>query len=144
MADERPPFDELLASFQDFLLQYGWSDSLLWVYPERLTCHRRRVWVLRPEELRSPGPSRVFYERARETDLSLKISALAHFGPHSLAYVHTYGTRRRNLNMWLPNDPPLVYRVRSRVAFGIRRRLNRLRKGDYLFAGETLPREGER
>lgn len=84
--------------FRKFLRHQGWSDDLLWLTRGRITGHRRKFWVLRPDELDDPQPTKRFYEDTRQTESSIRIDGLCRIGEKTLAYVEDYGGDSRMLN----------------------------------------------
>ena len=123
----RIPFDQALEGFRRFLRDQGWSDDLLWLSRDRVTGHRRRFWILRPEELSDPQPSKQFYEETRQTDSSIRIDGLCQIGDKTLAYVQDYGGDSRFLNYGIHTGEIQIRSLTSRFQLVFLRALNILR-----------------
>ena len=135
MNDIRTNFDEAIDRFKSFLHQQGWSESLLWLTKERITGHRRSLWIFRPDELTSDIASRQFYEHTRKGNSSIRIDALCQLGTRSLVYVEDYGGDSKLLNFGTHQSPWRIRTVSSLLAWHILRLTNRIR-GESSFARE--------
>ncbi|QDT01247.1 hypothetical protein HG15A2_45890 [Adhaeretor mobilis] len=113
--DARVPFEDALENFKSFLVSQGWSSDLLWLTRERVTGHKRTVWIFRPEELESCSPSREFYREILKSKSSIRIDALGKVGQRTLAYVHNWGANSRMLNFGVPTEETRLVLVGSRV-----------------------------
>ena len=74
------------------------DDDLLWLSRDRITGHRRRFWILLPDELDDPKTTKQFYEDICQTESSIRIEGLCRIGDKTLAYVEDYGGNSRLLN----------------------------------------------
>lgn len=135
MKDHRTSFDEVIATFREFLQSQGWSDDILWLTRERITGHRSTYWVLRPEELAPDTVTRRYYESIRQSPSSIRIDSLAQVKGKSLCYVQNWGGDSRFLNFGTWQGPLKLRVVRSRVLWIMIVVLNRLR-GESPFLNE--------
>jgi hypothetical protein len=136
MDDIRTSFDEAVTSFREFLRSQGWSDDLCWLARERLTGHRCRYWVLRPEELTSDSASRRFYEAARQGSGSIRLDGLAQVNGKTLCYVENYGGGSKMLNFGVRQGPLEMKTVSSTFRWALLVIMNWIR-GESPFLKET-------
>ena len=142
--DHRLPFSEAKGRFIDAIESEGWPGRVLWLTRDRLTGHRRSLWVLRPEELVGDHANREFYESVRRGNSNLELVALARLGEATLAVVRQGQGESKLLNFHLYTDPPSVRRVRSRSVWFVLRFWNRLRGESPLLLHERMANSGRR
>jgi hypothetical protein len=67
MSDIRIPFKDAVVAFRGFLREQGWSDQILWLTRDRMTGHRTRYWLFRPEECNTQLSTLDFYNAILST-----------------------------------------------------------------------------
>lgn len=96
--EARPEFEDAVSQFLDFLASEGHGKKLRWLSRDRITQHRGILWILRPDELTSDEPSRLFYERLRGTDSSIRIDAYPFDSEITFAWIEDFGGPSGMLN----------------------------------------------
>jgi hypothetical protein len=127
MEDIRSSFDEAIEIFRDHLVSQGWSPDILWLSRERITGHKRSIWIYRPEELISDKASRDFYNSILKTDGSIRIDGLVQIGSKTLGYVENYGGDSKLLNLGTHQSEFDLHVVASPSYWRIIELINRVR-----------------
>ncbi len=127
MNDNRSSFDEEVTFFRDFLYSQQWSPNILWLTRERITGHRRSIWIYRPEELTSDKATRDFYNSILETDGSIRIDGLIQVGSNTLGYVENYGGDSKMMNHGCHTSDFNVHIVQSPIYWRVVQLVNKLR-----------------
>jgi hypothetical protein len=141
--ETRPPFDEAVQRFTEFLGSQGWSRSLLWLSRDRLAGHRCDYWVYRPGDLSCQGPARGWYEEAREGDWNLRIDGFAQYDGHTLAIVERGPGKSRMLNFGIVTSGVNLQVVQSSFLWSLRCVLCRIRGVSPMLLHTDMPVSAE-
>jgi hypothetical protein len=127
MSDIRIPFKDAVVAFRGFLREQGWSDQILWLTRDRMTGHRTRYWLFRPEECNTQLSTLDFYNAILSTTSSIRMDGFCQWQGATLAYVQEYGGQSMLLNYGILTGERTIHTVSSPMTWIIIRGFNRLR-----------------
>lgn len=113
-------FDQAIENYTRILAEHDLSPTLLWVFREDVTVHKRRIYVRWPLPAQNADLAKELYERGRDQGLGLRLDVFCLVDHRPCCYVYvpedevdaSYAMLSA-LNMSVPTTPIHAKKVRS-------------------------------